>query len=559
MKRKKILLIIVALIILSSAILFRIQSKNQLLAENFQVQVLENLYRPLDLIYLPLAFTPNKLPQYEITATNNDLNKLFDSLPKTKNEDEINQKRIVENRDYIPAKININDQQYEAKLTVRGINYRNYLGEKKSLKVKINQDQGAPFKIINLIVPEERTFIDDQVAYLMSRRLGFFGLKPGFAWIVINGKNMGVFQTLEDPEDESTIASAGLSGEDIFYSPEFKPQVTSGGVWSNIFDQGSTWKIDNKTTDPKPLWALEKFKSTNQLQGDEFYSQIADIVDIDQYLKFTAGNYLMGDIHQDNTHNQSLLFLKGKGLIWFVPNNNSIGDVDKLQAFHFNDFTEKMLGNPQFYWRRNEILWQLVTDEEFKKKLSNEIDDTYNLIKAPIFQDNLKPFRFIAFVKQFNGKKDTLLANFEEIKSYFTPYYIETLTKIDPWLKDLALLEVRSSSFFRPHLKSIEINLNTSGFGQIKAYFDANGNEKIDPGEEEIGTLQTSGGKGEMTINKDLSAFRFLQNPIDNIRPMAQANIILKGDNSFSGALKIDTKFINSLTGEGLKTINLDN
>lgn len=542
MKRKKILLIIVALIVLSSTIIFRIQSKNQLLAENFQVQVLENLYRPLDLIYLPLAFAPNKLPQYEITATNNDLNKLFDSLPKTKNEDEINQKRIVENKEYIPSKIKIYDQQYDAKLTVRGINYRNYLGEKKSLKVKINQDQGAPFEVINLIVPEERTFIDDQVAYLMSGRLGFFGLKPGFGWIVLNGKNMGVFQTLEDPQDESIIKSAGLSEEDIFYSPEFKPQVISGGIWSNIFGPGSTWKIDNKTSDPKPYSALEKFKSANQLEGEEFYSRIADIADIDQYLKFAAANFLMGDIHQDNTHNQSLLFLSQKNLIWFVPNNNSIGDVDKLRGFHFNDFTEKMLGNPQFYWQRNEILWELVNDEGFKKKLSNEIDDTYNLIKAPIFQDNLKPFRFIAFVKQFNSKKDTLLANFEKIKSYFTPYYIETLTKTVPG-QDLAIIEVRSSSFFRPHLKSLEINLNTSSSSQIKAYFDANGNEKVDPVEEEIGIIQTSDGKGEMIIDKDLLAFRFLQNPIDNIRPMAQTNIILTSDRPMPSIFKIEAKF----------------
>src|SRR3989338_4197977 len=193
MSKKRLLITVIVLLFFSTLIAFRFGSRNQLLAESFQVQVLENLFKPLDLVYIYLAFTPNNLPRYEITATRTDLIKLYNTLPKTKDENEINQKRIVEDRKYIPVKIKINGTEYAARMSVKGHNYRNYLGDKKSLRIRFSSNQGAPINDINFIVPEERSFIDDQTNYLFSQKLGFFSLNPGFAWVILNGVNVGVF------------------------------------------------------------------------------------------------------------------------------------------------------------------------------------------------------------------------------------------------------------------------------------------------------------------------------------------------------------------------------
>lgn len=538
MKKKNLLYLTVVLLVFFSISVVKFTSKKQLLQESFQVQLLENLFKPLDLSYFYLAFAPNTLPKYEITATRTDLIKLYETLPKTKDENEINQKRIVENREYIPVKIKIDGTEYAARMSVKGHDYRNYLGEKKSLRVRLNNNHEAPINAINFIVPEERAFVDDQTNYLFSQKLGFFSLKPGFAWVSLNGANLGVFQTLEDQEDEQVLESHGLSPEDIFYGPEYKQQVISGGPWPNLLESIEYWKLNNQGNgNPSPFSPLERLIEINKLNGVEFYSKIQEVLDIDQYLKFAAANYVMGDPHQDNVHNMFLLFRKEKGLIWFVPNNNSVAPIKNLQGYHFNDFTEKILSNPQFYWKRNEIIWQLINDYAFRDELLDNVNNTYNMLKAPIYQDSLKPFRFLAFKADMSKRKNILHQNFLQLENYFSDYRINTSTIRDG---NTVVVKIESNSFFRPYIKSIEYP------GEVTAYIDVDKNRIFNRGDVLISPAQ----------DIPLTAAEFIQNPIDEIRPTAISQVIIVGNSNNILLDKIKVNLFNPLTGKDLESSN---
>lgn len=566
MKTKRLRLAIFLLILLILIPLIILFSKEQVIKESIQVQILENLFKPLDLIFIHYAFLPNKLPKYEITTSQTDLQKLYDSLPKTKVETEFNYKRIVENRIYIPIKFKLEDRLYNARMTVRGVNPPHYLGEKKSLRVRIDPDQNAPFSGIDFLVPEDRYFVDDIVSYYISERLNLFALKPGFVNVKINEKNMGVYETLPDEEDNANIELSKFSASDIFYRDESKPQVLAShpqdsSRWANLFKEGGTWQVRNKPedNDPYKFSALGKLIEINELDGNEFFSELSKITETDQLIRFMAHNYVMGDWHQGNQHNQSLIFLKEIGKFWFIPNDNSINPIEVLQGFHFNDFAEKILKNPAYYWARNKILWELVNDEEFKKGLRSEIDKTYDVLKGPIYTDSLKPFRFLAFRSKIKDQKEIMLSNFEKVKSYFKEYYIDTSTKNFSGLKPdmLATTRVRTNSYFQPSLKSVKLFFNSPATTQIGIYYDVNANEKIDPNDEQI-VISNIAGASEYDIETDkpLKASHFLDSPVDIIRPTAISNIVITSSSDQISLKNIEYSFANSLTGEKLEVQN---
>src|SRR3989344_2266875 len=331
------ILLFLILLLIPFSIFF---SREQVIKESVQVQILENLFKPLDLIFIHYAFLPNKLPKYEITTKESNLQKLYDTLPKTNNEIEFNYKRIVEDRLYIPIKFKIDDVEYKGEMTVRGINPPHYLGEKKSFRVRLNSNQNAPFSGIDFLVPEDRYFVDDMVSYNLSQKLNMFALKPGFANLKVNGKNFGVYETLPDEEDNTNIELATLSTADIYYRDESTPQVLANhprdsSHWANLFLEGGTWQIRNnpEDNDPAPFSPLEKLIKINTIDGDEFFDELSKITDFDQFTKFLAHNFIMGDWHQGNKHNQSLIFLKEIGKFWFIPNDNSINPIEVLEGF----------------------------------------------------------------------------------------------------------------------------------------------------------------------------------------------------------------------------------
>lgn len=557
LNRLVVLLIILFLILPISALFLKKYFSN----ESTQVQVLENLFKPLDLAYIYLAFMPNRLPVYEITTTNADLEKLYDSLPKTKEAADQYEKRFLENRVYIPATITTDNNQYYTKLSVRGTSPQHYLGEKKSLRVRLQKGQEASFEGLDFLIPEMRHFIDPIISNSLSKRLGLYEFKANWAWVRLNGKNMGIYMTLPDEEDNSNLELGKFSPNDILYREDLGPQIIAqGNNWSDLFAEGSGWQIRNKPddNDHAPFSAIEKFKEIDKLNGRDFYNKIGDILDVDEYLGYAAHNTLIGDWHQEDFHNLNAIYLKEKGQLWFMPGDTSTNPVSVLLGRHFSNFREKMLLNPQNFWKRNKIMWEIINDESYKKSLSDLLASQYNLIKAPIYQDPTKPFRFLAFKMEVSNLQKIIFENFSNIKDYFIPYRIDSYItdNSDQNKSNIARIKILVNSYFQPNLNEIKFNLKEPAITKLMIYYDENENGEIDPGEEMIGQIEINNTNyGQVKINQSLKAGRFTDSPIDKIRPTAISQLLVKSPVDIS-IQNVELTFTNSLTGQNLDSIN---
>lgn len=559
MSKKKLFIALSVFVLIATAVALAFFPRKQLVGESLQVQILEHLYKPLDLVFIYLAFSPNRLPAYEITTTQNDLLRLYDTLPQTKDKEEIRQKRFLTDRIYIPATIKFEGREFSARLTVQGGIPRHYLGEKKSFRVRIDKNQDEPFSGINFIIPEDDNFIDTHVSYFLAQKLNLFMPKPGFANLRLNGVNLGVYETLYDDQDNSVLELGQLSTNNPVLREEIKPQYIAQGTLSNLFNQTGSWKLTNKpeTDDPAPLSAIEKLKEANLLQGDQFYRTIPQIIDVDQFLRFLAHNFLMGDFHQSNDANQVLILVKEKGRLWFVPDENTINPIEVLQDLHYNDFFEKILSDPPNFWRRNQVLWSLLEDPNLAPELQQYSDDLYNMIKGPIYQDEKKAFRFIPFRSNVKKQTRTILDNLKKVKNYFDQYYIESFVKNTPdsTSGEIATIRTQVNSFFAPKLKSIDFKFKDKTRATIRLYLDASGNETQDSGDELITTFTTDGSQTySVQIDQYLKFQKFLDKPFDRVKPTAVSTLLLTSDQKVAFG-SISLNFSNSLTGQDLESV----
>lgn len=556
MSKKKLFITFSIFVLIATALALAFFPRKQLVGESLQVQILENLYKSLDLAFIYLAFTPNRLPAYEITTTQNDLQRLYDTLPKTKDEQEIRLKRFLTDRLYIPATLKFDSREFSARLTVQGGIPLHYLGEKKSFRVRVDRDQNEPFSGINFAVPEDDNFIDLHVSHFLAQKLSLFMPQPGFARLRLNGVNIGVYRTFYDNQDNSFLELGQLSTNDPVLREEATPQYIAQGSLSNLFNQTGSWKLTNipETDDPAPLSAVEKLKEVNELQGDQFYRALPQIIDMDQFLRFLAHNFLMGDFHQSSDANQVLILVKEKGRLWFVPDENTINPVEVLQGLHYNDFFEKILSDPQNFWRRNQILWSMLEDPNLAPELQKYSDDLYNMIKGPIYQDEKKSFRFIPFRSKVKNQTRTILDNLEKVKNYFQEYSIESFVKntSDSTSPEIATIRTRANSFFRPQLKSINLKFKDKTQATLGLYQDANDNEIIDDGDQLLATLRLNDSQTYTAlIDKPIKFQKFLDSPFDRVRPTAISTLLLTSDQKVA----LDSahlNFSNSLTGQDL-------
>lgn len=554
MSKKKLFVALIVSVLIATALALAFFPRKQLVGESLQVQILEHLYKPLDLAFIYLAFTPNRLPAYEITTTQNDLQRLYDTLPQTKDQEEIRLKRFLTDRLYIPATLKFELREFSARLTVQGGIPLHYLGEKKSFRVRIDKDQNEPFSGINFTVPEDDNFIDLHVSHFLAQKLNLFMPQPGFARLRLNGVNIGVYKTSYDNQDNSFLELGELSTNNPVLREEAKPQYIAQGTLSNLFNQTGSWKLTNKpeNDDTAPLSAVEKLKAVNELQGDEFYRAIPQIIDMDQFLRFLAHNFLMGDFHQSSDANQVLILVKEKGRIWFVPDENTINPIEVLRGLHYNDFFEKILTDPQNFWQRNQIIWTLLEDTSLAPELQKYSDDLYNMIKGPIYQDEKKAFRFIPFRSNVKKQTHTILDNLEKVKNYFDQYYIESFVKntSDSTSFEIAVIRTRANSFFRPQLKSIDLKFKDKTQATLGLYQDANTNEIVDDGDELLATFSPDGSSTYTAqIDKPINFQKFLDSPFDRVRPTAISTLLVTSDQKVALDL-VKVNFSNSLSGQ---------
>lgn len=427
--KRLILLVILLAVFCLGLFVFEYKGFGNIIKERYpQFGFLASLPKLLDIFYLSYQLSSTSLPVYNLIVDPADLSKLEKSLAK-------NDSDVLEakHQEIIPAEFIFNKQSYQVKMRVHGDLPNHWRYEKKSWQIIFNDAnlfEGK--KKINLIIPEDRSFISEQLSNYRAKKLGLVVPESRFAVLEINGRQPAVYFEIEAWSKEfleksqwpdqinfygenDTLAFQGFN-HDLLENP---------GYWDKYVRDGQS-KFDNYA-DIDLLGRL-----VHQSSDEEFYREIPALIDMDNFYKWQAHSVLMGSTHQNFIHNVRLVFNNSRGKFEFIPWDLRQYDWDEFADLNYNSLVSRILKNPEFLHQRNKVLWNYLKDD---KNLEDDLkfyDQTYQEVKTAFYKDRIKGFSNFYFNRKIVNNRNLLIQQYRHIQKTLADNQIFAVVRILP-------------------------------------------------------------------------------------------------------------------------------
>jgi spore coat protein CotH len=379
-------------------------------APGIQTETITYLVKLTDILFLPYYFKTHQLPVYNITIKPEDYAFLNQNLPNP------SQGRFLfpEYKQYVPAKFIFNDQEYKVEVHYRGGDFDHWQNPKKSWRIKFKKSkifQGQ--RTINLIIPEDRGMYIEELSNFRAKKLGLIVPDSQFAVLKVNGQTQGIYWQVEHWTqtflEKNQLPIGNLYGEndEVLYHLEDRPLFESVQYWDKHI-QANNSKSDDYTEIAVLLDLL------NNASDQDFYQKLPLIFDIDNLLTWQAHSVLMGSDHQDSSHNIRLYWHPDFGKFIIFP-----WDVAGILHWpiDYNPLVSRVLKNPDWLKKRNQILTDYVSNSDNLKQDLEYYDQLISLTKIAVFQDELKFFSDIGYLKQVKKTRQMLIDQFELVKN----------------------------------------------------------------------------------------------------------------------------------------------
>ena len=285
-----------------------------------------------------------------------------------------------EDKRWFPAELTVDGETYDGRVRLRGDLGSHWRGAKKSWRFRAKSERYVRgYRTLDLIIPRDKGYEVEWVSYEMARELGLFAPDAGFVEADLNGVDMGAYfwreppgkealERLRYPEGEifaeqNTWIQERFSGRGIYrlYSPpvSFFPANWEGDVHGGTAPAGYFAARWNQ------LLAL-----IDDPDDARFVRELPYLLDVEKYLTWNALTWLFGSTHShwgdnlswyhDNTTGrfEPLLY----DVFRYPIENQNLGT---FEATEHDELALRVLGHASFRQRRNEILWRLVTEEQF--------------------------------------------------------------------------------------------------------------------------------------------------------------------------------------------------
>ena len=378
-------------------------------AYGWQTSLVTNLAKLTDIFYFPYHFKSSSLPTYQLTINPDNYIALNQALP-----DPYQQRTLTQiNKISVPAKFKYLDQEYDVDIRYRGFDFDHWVHPKKSWRIEFKDQK--PFNgqtAINLVIPEDRGIYLEELSNFRAKKLGLLTPPSKFILLKVNQKTQGVYWQFEHwtPAllERHRLPLSNLYGE--IDQPVGRHQKKS------IYSSLEHWK--KYITD-------DTFDSTNQAElvllldllnhssDQEFFQKLPFLLDIDSFLSWQAHSVLMSSNHQDSSHNIRLYWHPVFGKFFIFP-------WDVLGSYgwpvNYNPLVSRVLKNPDWLKRRNQILKNYVTDPD---NLSNDLQYFDQLVaktKSAILSDYLKFFSNYGYLQQTKRYRQQIIDQFQLIK-----------------------------------------------------------------------------------------------------------------------------------------------
>ncbi|UCE59137.1 MAG: CotH kinase family protein [Phycisphaerales bacterium] len=289
-------------------------------------------------------------------------------------------------KQWVSAKFVHEGVSRDVKVRVRGDLATHWAGERKSWRVKFKRDQPLDgIREINLVVLEDTKPLSEPFTNAVFKKLGVMTLRNDFAILRINGALQGVYYQVEH-FDKPFLAHLQRPDGTIFDN-------TRAGI------ELSSWKAQVVKDDNSAWQALEVLLDYERNPTPEGFDKAVAVTDMEDYVRFLTGTTLFCSDHSGFLQeNCKLYWDRSRGLFYRVAWD--IGprqlptlyrfDMEDLKAaidiYHFIDiskFRAEVLSDPEYRFRRNRLLWDLVRDGS----LLQLFDKTYEDLDVAFWAD----------------------------------------------------------------------------------------------------------------------------------------------------------------------------
>ena len=316
--------------------------------------------RPIDLLFITAGFKPSQLPSYRLSIDLKDLTQLnLKAIEALKTDLGF---LIDEYNISVPAQVNFQGSNYQAKLNYRGDRPSHWTGSKKSLNLNIID----PPSRLNLIIPEERGFVDAALAKHVARKLKLMVQADDYVSVFLNNQDLGIYYQTEELDEQFLNHYQKPIGNlyadrygDVIWSPQLKP-----------FDNVDDWKKKvthpDQTRDQKEDLAKLLDWLHQQEQGKKSPNTL---IDTNSFIRWQVHFLLMGNISQDNQHNLKLYFNPQTKLFEFIVDDIAFYPAaDSLYSpcFVFNPVYNRLVAalnqDPEILSARNRLLKEYLSN-----------------------------------------------------------------------------------------------------------------------------------------------------------------------------------------------------
>ena len=314
--------------------------------ESFEIPV-------LDLFYDSAAFWRAQLDAYS-----SDLKKdpnAFGNPRKLKN--------------LFPAQLKIDKKNTrEVGFKHRGVHSPHYVGRNKSLKIAHSKKNK-----MYLLNPQTRNWLSEPFAYFVSRQMGGMGMRSDFVFLRMNGKPKGIswryWKDHADLEFNRRPDGALLENRGGLYH-----LIRTEKDWNTVV-RPQNKKMRKQYPAKKVITLLMTF-----LRKD-LIGYIDGLANIEKFLTWHAHCLIVNSSHQNDDHNSFFYLNSADGRLEPVPIDINMGTYSTIDhennVKHFNPVIDRLLANFKFFNRRDQIIWEYISDTKKIRAALKYYDDLY--------------------------------------------------------------------------------------------------------------------------------------------------------------------------------------
>jgi hypothetical protein len=361
-----------------------------------------------------------------------------------------------------PAKFFHENEEYDVKIRLRGDFPNHWSGEKKSWRVRFKRDHlFLGRREIDLIIPIDKSYEVELIAYEAARALGLLVPDAGFCKLRINGIDFGTYLWIEKYGAEM-LEKQGYPVGEIFRNQNVWTQTrrTGFGVWA---EEHSSAYRNSVREDPAVGYDAARWHDfvslVREAEDDEFRREILRYVDMEKLLRWNALTWLFGSDHSHGADNlrwyyddtvalfEPILYDVNRYPIRLPPRRPGGLPRWVFETGESNLLVRRIMQVPAHRQRRNQLLWTLLQDERFDMEARS--DHYYRQIEP--FLASGAGNEGIAEVERYHEQTiEILRGNREDLRAQleFARVFVTPLLMLDRGRAALRLLLVPDSRSF---------------------------------------------------------------------------------------------------------------